>query len=251
DRAANIVFNRYLLASGHDAHLDALGALPFFLALRAAIRGRVALDKRKLVQGKERAAAESEAREYVVLAARLIAPPQPKLIAIGGLSGTGKTTIGMGFAPALPPAPGAVHLRSDIERKRLAGVGELERLPPDIYTPESTERVYARINGLAKRVLAAGHSALVDAVHARPDERDAVEKVAREAGVAFEGIWLELSLGDRVRRVSARKGDASDADAAVARAQEQYDPGEIGWHRVDAAGTADEVVKRARRPLGS
>jgi aminoglycoside phosphotransferase family enzyme/predicted kinase len=251
DRAANIVFNRYLIASRRDTHLDALAALPFFLALRAAIRARVALDRRKLVEKQERAAAEVEARDYAALAARLIAPPPPKLVAIGGLSGTGKTTIGMGLAPAILPSPGAVHVRSDIERKRLASVDELERLPPEVYTPDSAAQVYARVNALARRVLAAGHSVLVDAVHARPEERDAVERVARDAGAAFEGVWLDLPLDERLRRVGARRGDASDADAEVARAQERYDPGEIRWHRVDAAGAAEDVVKRARRALGS
>jgi hypothetical protein len=245
DRAANIVLNRYLVKAGGDEHLDALAALPFFLSLRAAIRARVALDKRKLVSGEERRGAGGEATEYSVLAGRLIAPPRPRLIAVGGLSGTGKTTIAAGLAPAISPAPGAVHLRSDIERKRLAGVGELDRLPPEAYTTEAAARVYARLAELARRVLGAGHSAVVDAVYARPEERAAIEAVAARAGVPFAGVWLELSLAERIARVGGRRGDASDADAAVARAQEEYAVGEIAWHRVDAEGTPEDVVKRA------
>jgi aminoglycoside phosphotransferase family enzyme/predicted kinase len=249
-RAASLVFNRYLIAASCDEHLDALAAMPFFLALRAAIRARVALDKRELVQGKDRAEAESEARRYVALAARLIAPARPKLIAIGGLSGTGKSTIAAALAPFVDPAPGAVHMRSDIERKRLAGVGELDRLPPESYTTQSSARVYARLNELARRTAIAGHSAVIDAVHARAGERDEIASVAREAGVPFEGIWLELPLEARIRRVGARRGDASDADAEVARAQQDYDPGEIRWHRIDASGDPGEVVARARSALG-
>jgi uncharacterized protein len=133
-RQANLVFNRYLVAAAQDENLDALAAMPFFLALRATIRARVALDKRGLMQGGERAEAGSEAKQYVALASRLIRPAKPQLIAIGGLSGTGKSTIAAALAPFADPAPGAVHLRSDIERKRLAGVGELERLPREAYT---------------------------------------------------------------------------------------------------------------------
>ncbi len=129
DRAANIVFNRYLLAAGMEEQLDALTALPFFLALRATIRARVALDKRKLVEGEERATAEDEARDYRTLAAHLIAPPKPRLVAIGGLSGTGKSALAASLAPFLLPAPGAVHLRSDIERKRLFNVGRPSGCP--------------------------------------------------------------------------------------------------------------------------
>ena len=106
DRAANIVFNRYLLAAGTEEHLDALAALPFFLALRATIRARVALDKRKLVDGKERATAEDEARDYRALATRLIAPPTPRLVAVGGLSGTGKSALAASLAPFLPAGAG-------------------------------------------------------------------------------------------------------------------------------------------------
>lgn len=249
DRAANLVFNRYLVAASDDEHLAALAALPFFLSLRAAIRARVALDKRKLVRGDERATAEVEAKEYAALARKLIAPPPPKLIAVGGLSGTGKTTIAAQLAPSEWPAPGAVHLRSDIERKRLAGVDEFERLPAGAYTTAASARVYARLAELARRTLAAGHSAVVDAVYARLEERTAIEAVAARAAVPFRGIWLELSLQERIARVGGRRGDASDADAAVAREQEEYRIGEIGWQRIDAAGAPEDVVKRAQGAL--
>ena len=250
ERAANIVFNRYLLAAGADEHVDALAALPFFLALRATIRARVALDKRKLVEGKERAAAEDEARDYRALAARLIAPPQPRLVAVGGLSGTGKSALAASLAAFLPPAPGAVHLRSDIERKRLFNVGETERLPEAAYAQDVTAKVYARLAELAGRTLRAGHSAIVDAVHARVDEREAIENVAREAGVKFDGIWLEATLDTRVARVGARVADASDADARVVREQEKFDAGAISWRKVEAGGALAEVTAAARRALG-
>jgi len=248
--AASLVFNRYLIAASCDEHLDALAAMPFFLALRAAIRARVALDRRELVRGKDRAEAESEARRYVALAARLIAPTRPTLVAIGGLSGTGKSTIAAALVPFVDPAPGAVHLRSDIERKRLAGVRELDRLPPEAYTSQSSAQVYARLNELARRTAVGGHSAIIDAVHARAGERDEIASVAREAGVPFAGIWLELPLEARIRRVGVRRGDASDADAEVARAQQDYDPGEIRWRRIDASGHPGEVVARVRSALG-
>ncbi|MDO8535367.1 MAG: AAA family ATPase [Xanthobacteraceae bacterium] len=249
DRAANIVFNRYLVAAGRDDDLNALAALPFFMGLRAAIRGRVALDRRKLVQGDAQREAEAEARSYVALAARLLSPPPPRLVAIGGLSGTGKSLLGAALAPLFAPAPGAVHLRSDIERKRLHGAGEFERLPPQAYGAEATERVYARLAALAKRAVEAGHSAVVDAVYAEPGERAAIERMAAAAKVDFHGIWLDADLQSRVARVGARRADASDADAEIARAQESYDPGEIRWHRVDAVGNPAEILQAARRAL--
>lgn len=249
ERPANIVFNRYLLAAGKDENLDALAALPFFLALRAAIRAEVALDKRMLVAGKERAEAEREARDYAALAARLIAPAVPRLVAVGGLSGTGKSALAAALAPFVPPAPGAVHLRSDIERKRQFGVPETARLPEAAYAADATKRVYARLVALARRAVRAGHSAMVDAVHGRPHERAAIEAVAREAGVAFDGIWLEAALATRIARMGGRVADASDADAAVARMQESYDPGPIAWTKVEAGAELPEVTAAARRAL--
>lgn len=244
--AASIVFNRYLVAAGSDENLDALTALPFFLALRAAIRARVALDRRAVAEGDIRKQAEREARDYAALAARLIEPPPSRLIAIGGLSGAGKTTLATALACFIAPAPGAVVIRSDIERKRLAGVPETERLPESAYTPEATVRVYARLGELARRTLAAGHSAIVDAVHGDPAERAAAEAIAKEARAPFTGLWLVAGLDERVARVGARRNDASDADAAVARAQEKYAVGAIAWQRLDAASSLALLVARAR-----
>jgi hypothetical protein len=237
------------VAVGTEEHLDALAALPFFLALRATIRARVALDKRKLVEGKERANTEDEARDYRALAARLIAPCKPRLVAVGGLSGTGKSALAASLAPYLMPAPGAVHLRSDIERKRLFGIAETERLPELGYSSEVTERVYAHMRELAGRALRAGHSAIVDAVHARTVEREAIESVARQAGVAFDGIWLEAALDTRIARVGARVADASDADARVVREQETFDASAIAWRKVEAGGSLADVTTAARRAL--
>ena len=61
----------------------------------------------------------------------------------------------------------------------------------------------------------------------------------------FHGLFLDADLATRVARVGARSGDASDADAAVARAQESYDLGALDWARVDASGTPDQTLARA------
>ncbi|MBB6307065.1 AAA family ATPase [Xanthobacter tagetidis] len=235
-RAANIVFNRYLWASD-DAMIDGLAALPLFLSLRAAIRAKVEAAGLGHLQGA--ALDEGEARVRHAFAAALgflAGGPQAavRLVAVGGLSGSGKSTWAAQEAPALGRAPGAAIVRSDIERKRVFGIAETERLTSAAYAPAIGEQVYARIRALAARVLATGQSVIVDAVHARPDERAAVEAVARAAGVPFEGVWLEAPAAELVRRVETRTGDASDADAAVVRKQLAYELGEIGWRRKTA-----------------
>ena len=245
--AANIVFNRYLTETRRDDDLDALAALPLFLSLRAAIRAKVTAARAKLSD--KRAEAEQSARDYFALAQDLISPPKPQLIAVGGLSGTGKSLLARALAPDLPPAPGAVVLRSDVERKALFGVGENERLLKEAYAREVTAKVYAAIEAKTRRVLAAGHSAIADAVFADPHERAAIKQAAGNA--SFRGLFLTADLSVRVSRVGARTGDASDADAQVARAQEHYDLGALDWAQVDASGTPKETVRRARAALGA
>jgi predicted kinase len=139
----------------------------------------------------------------------LISPPAPKLVAVGGLSGTGKSILARALAPHVMPSPGAVLLRSDVERKSLFGVGETDRLPAEAYSTDAGARVYAALNAKARRIIAAGHSVVVDAVFARPEERAAVGALSDR----FHGLFLTADLATRVARVGARHGDASDADA--------------------------------------
>jgi aminoglycoside phosphotransferase family enzyme len=249
-RAARIVLDRYLAGTGRDLDLEGLLALPLFLGLRAAVRSLVAFDRARILSDAERRETEQHALETLSLAIGYLEPPPARLIAVGGLSGTGKTTLAAGLAPLLLPVPGALHLRSDILRKTLAGVGELERLPASAYTPEARARVYARLSERAETALGAGHSVVVDAVFNGPDERIMMDEIARRSGVRFDGLWLEAAPEVLKARVAARKDDASDATPAVVERQLDYRLGDIRWHRLPATGDPAEVLARARRVLG-
>ncbi|MCC7272561.1 MAG: AAA family ATPase [Alphaproteobacteria bacterium] len=235
--AAHRFLGRYVERTGD---LAGLALMPLFLSMRAAVRAHVSV----AMGGAD---AARRARAYLALAGAALEPAPPCLIAVGGLSGTGKSTLALALAPSLPPAPGAVVLRSDLVRKRLAGLKPGERAGPEAYAPERTRQVYERLRRDAATALAAGRSAIVDAVHADPAERAAVEAVAARLGVPFRGIWLEAPAPTLVARVEARRGDASDADAAVVRRQLGYDIGTLAWPAVTATGDRDAVVDAARR----
>jgi len=246
--AANIVFNRYLTETARDDDLEALAALPLYLSLRAAIRAKVTVARLAHVDGPERAAAAKDATRYFDSALRFITPPEARVFAIGGLSGTGKSRLAQALAPEFGPPPGALVLRADVERKHLFGKSETERLPAEAYEPDVTQRLYDLLAAKARRAARAGHSVIVDAVYAREAERDAIEAAA--AGFKFAGLFLDCDLDTRIARTEARVRDASDADAAVAKRQEDYDLGAIRWQRIDASGTPEGTLANARHAIG-
>jgi len=236
--AANRALNAYLdeAARAFPASLwDGLAALPLMLSARAAVRAHVLASQGEL----------GEARAYRAAAAVHLAPQAPRLIAIGGLSGSGKTTLARLTAPALGPAPGAIVLRTDEIRKRLWDAGPLDRLPAAAYAPQESTRVYAAMLEAAGRCLAAKRSVILDAVFLRPEERAAAEALARDRGVRFQGVWLQAPRAVLRKRLEARVGDASDADAAVLEGQLARDPGAVSWavrRSDDLRAVADGLV---------
>src|SRR5262249_43380245 len=95
----------------------------------------------------------------------------------------------------------------------------------------------------AIRVLSQAHSVVVDAVFADQTERTAIRDAARKLGVRFVGLYLHADLATRLKRVGARRGDASDATPEIAELQEKYDIGAVDWTSIDASGTPEQTLK--------
>jgi aminoglycoside phosphotransferase family enzyme/predicted kinase len=254
--AANIVLNRWLWRSESLLDLAGLAALPLFMSLRAGVRAMVAAERAEQVDGEGGKRTISEARTYLATALALLSPEKPMALAVGGLSGTGKSTLAAALAPHIGRAPGAVHLRSDLERKALFNAGETERLGPDAYGHDASRRVYDTLLEKAGAALRSGQSVITDAVYARTNERDAIEDVAKGCGVPFTGLWLEAPSETLMQRVEERRNDASDATRAVVAGQLGYDIGSIGWARLSSGGSPAEtlaaatalIVKRQSKP---
>jgi len=255
--AAQRVLDRYLHRTDAPATLYGLAALPLFLALRAGVRALVTIDRQRQMKpvadssGRVLPDCESRAQvmAYVNAALDFLSPPPAQLVAIGGLSGTGKTTLARALSPEIGAAPGAIHLRTDVERKAIFGVDPLTPLGPEAYTPEVTAEVYASVVQKAKIALRSGHSVVVDAVFARPDERQAVASAAERLKVPFVGLWLTAPSDTLKDRVANRRNDASDATVAVVERQLSYSTGPISWVPIDAGAGSDHTLREARRIL--
>ena len=210
-----------------DPVLDGLAALPLFASVRAVVRAHVSAQMGQA----------QNARAYLQAGLDHLSPGPAALIAIGGLSGSGKSSVARALAPGLGAEPGAIILRSDEIRKRLWGVGPKDRLPPDAYGPQGSERVYRVMIDEARRLLAAGRTVILDAVFLRRAERDAARALAAASAVSFIGAWLEAPAEVLRARVRVRAGDASDADERVVDEQVRLATGVIDWLSVDAVQT--------------
>ena len=211
---AHRLLDAYLERTGDYAGLE---VLPFYLTYRALVRAKVAL-LRAEQQGKGAGGSREEARGYLALAAKYAERPQPALIITSGLSGSGKTTV----SQAVLEGFGAVRVRSDVERKRMRGIAPLARssgvVADGLYAPRETEATYGRLRELARSIVGAGFTAIVDATFLKRANRDAFRALADELDVPFAILALDASeatLRERIVRRRTQGTDASDADLAV------------------------------------
>lgn len=241
---ANLLLNRYLSLT---RDYDGLAAMPLFLACRAGIRAHVTTAA--AANSDDREPRSEEARSYLHLALTLLDSPLPRLVVIGGPSGSGKSSVARRLAPLLGAVPGAVHLQSDVIRKRLAGITPEIELAQEHYGEEITRAVYDRLHTDAERALKAGCTVIGDATYLDPGQRGRVETLALKAGVPFQGLWLTAPAETLESRVSGRGEDASDADVGVLKKQLTADVSDVGWTKLPACGDLDQTVARALHEL--
>ncbi len=239
---ANIAFNQYILHSP-EQNIKGLRLLPLFMFCRAGIR---AMTTAQAFQPDENSPAgcSDEACDYLDLALKYLNQSTPLLVAVGGVSGTGKSTQATLLAPTLGIPPGALLLRSDVERKHSLGFEATATLPDSHYTSHSSSSNYAFLLTKAEIALEAGISVIVDAVFLDEHQRLAIEALARKKGVRFAGLWLYAPYTLLENRVLNRRDDASDATVQVLNRQLEEDCGDVHWVRIPSDGSKEQVKER-------
>ncbi len=207
-----------------DDHAAA-AVLPVHRVARAVVRAAVAAIRGAQADcpPAEKTRARAECDRYLALAERLSAPQTPVMLVVTGVSGCGKSTLAGRAVGRLA----AVRLRSDVERKRLAGMAPADR--PDgaggtaaLYSAEATRRVYERLAALARDLLAAGASVVVDATGNTREQRRLLAAAALDTAAPLAWVDIDLPeelLLERVERRRAEGRDPSDATVDVVRRQ--------------------------------
>jgi uncharacterized protein len=221
---AHSFLSGYLSTSGD---YQACLLLPVFRAHRALVRAKV-MALSATTAGAPRAAVREARRgheRYVECAERALAPQPPRLVLMSGLSGSGKTWLARRLAPKL----GAIHVRSDIERKRLGGLAPLARsgsaLAQGLYGSEMTAAVHERLIECAADSLAGGYTTIVDATLGVAAERARFRALATQLRLPLHIIHChapERVLERRILERSRRAADPSEADLEVLHWQEAH-----------------------------
>jgi aminoglycoside phosphotransferase family enzyme/predicted kinase len=214
------LLNGYLQQTGD---YQGLALLRYYLVYRAMVRAKVALLRlNQTADEAEQHKIRSEYAAYVSLAERYTQPPQPRMMITHGFSGSGKSF----FARPLAESLGAIQLRSDIERKRLYGFEANEATGSGagtgIYTFEAGRKTFQHLAELAKAVLRAGFSVIVDATFIRAELRDQFHQIAQSCDAPFLILDFHASEQELHRRIAWRQqqgNDPSEATVEVLRQQ--------------------------------
>ncbi|MBW8328844.1 MAG: AAA family ATPase [Thiobacillus sp.] len=214
-----LLLNRWLEHTGDYA---GIALLRYYAVYRALVRAKVAAIRTAQTAGPERGAMLADVRTLLQLASSLTCPLPVRLDITHGLSGSGKTTV----TQRLMQAPGAIRLRSDVERKRLAGLDALARsgsgVGQNLYAADATRHTYSRLADLAGQLLDAGWPVIVDATFTARWQRDLLRETARTRKVEFRILDFPVAvatLRERIVQRSRSGNDASEADLAVLQHQ--------------------------------
>ena len=212
--------NRYLERSGDYSGMK---LFDLYFVYHCLIRAKITAIRSHARSSPEKAeSGESELLQYLAVATSRVSRPPPIVIAMHGVSGSGKTWFSNQLMRALP----ALRVRSDMERKRIHGYGDIESSHSDmcqgIYTGAASSAVYERLADLTAELVNSGHSSIVDASFLKLTERNRIRSLADRLGVRFLMIDTCASKSELTSRLMHRESDASEADINVLQHQLEF-----------------------------
>jgi len=220
DRFAWRLLNVWLTDTGDFRGLE---VLRHYVIYRALVRPKVALLRLSQVTPQDASGSDllQQVWAYAELSRQLIHPPVPFLILMHGVSGSGKSFLAAQLAETL----GAIHIRSDVERKRMfadSPVASSSQLRPEFYSLRYNERTYRKLHAIARLALRNGYPVIVDATFLCRDHRKPFIAMAKALGISTHIIACRAPLSTLRQRLSDRQSagrDASDADVSVLELQ--------------------------------
>lgn len=222
DELALRFLNAWLETTGD---YEGLTLLRYYAVYRAMVRAKVAaLRAGQMTNGPEDETKDyrTELKSCLQLAERLSQHKPPALWITHGLSGSGKTTL----TQSLLQQHGMIRLRSDVERKRLAGQDALahsrEGIGEGLYSPSTSRRTYRHLAHLAEILLNAGWPVIIDAACLEHWQRDLFRDLSQRLGVSFRILDIQAdpaTLRERVTRRMEQGGNVSDANLNVLQHQ--------------------------------
>lgn len=212
---SNIVLNEYLAQSGD---YEGLRLLRFYQVYRAMVRAKVSSFRlaQEGLSEVERQGILDDYQGYIDLALHYSAPRTPALVVMHGFSGSGKTFISNRLATEL----NAIHLRSDIERKRLAGISPHTNGGSDInagiYTHEMSKKTYHHLRELSQVLLESGFNVIVDATFLTRAQRDLFSSLTTNWVI----LDIQASAEELRANILSREAAGTDASDATIRVME-------------------------------
>jgi predicted kinase len=239
---ANVVVNEYLAETGDWRGVK---LLPLFMSVRAAIRAKVSEAAAAYEHSEEAKKLHEQARHFFELAETFLQHKSGQIIAMSGLSGSGKSTIAATVAPNLGASPGAIVIKSDVLRKQKYAVPQDATLSQSSYTTAVSREIYHQLTELTLELAASGFSVIADAAFLQEWERSALEQNAIAFNIDFTGLWIDVSPAVQDQRLRDRVGDVSDATVEVGQIQRNYDLGDLSWVHLDGDQSIKEVANTA------
>lgn len=245
---ARRLLNTYLEFSGD---YQGLAVFPYYLVYRAMVRAKISAIRvqQSDIQDSRRTTLSQECRDYLDLALTFTRPRTPFLLITHGVSGSGKTYLTSRLLNNLD----AIRIRSDVERKRLFGLGPLESsasaINQGLYTAEAGARTYNRLYELAEKILDTGYPVMVDATFLEPEQRQRFRALAGKGEVPFVLLLCRAdrrTLRDRVAQRQVHGQNATEADIQVLEHQLQdYTLPGIEEHPLEAEPGDEKALREA------